>query len=57
MKATKMVHPSTARTITSDAEVARLLAQGWLEFADTRASGKRAVIQRKLRRRRKLLGY
>ncbi|MNJ31424.1 hypothetical protein D3C77_260610 [compost metagenome] len=53
MKLVKLAHPSQVRSVP-EGELDRLLAQGWTEIKPV--PSKRAIIYRKLRRRRKLLG-
>lgn len=56
MKVTKLVHPSHARSITSEHDAARLRAQGWLELDQTKPVSKAAARQRLYRNRCKRQG-
>ena len=51
MKATRLVHPSYARTILSEVDAARLRQQGWLELAETPPVSRGATWQRRYRER------
>lgn len=53
MKLIKLAHPSQVRSVP-EGELDRLLGQGWVEIKPV--PSKRAIIYRKLRQRRKLLG-
>src|SRR3990167_7818384 len=51
MKATKLVHPSYARTVLAEQDAARLRAQGWLELTESKSVSKTASWQRRFRQR------
>lgn len=56
MKTVRLVHPSHARTVLTEAEAQRLRHHGWLELPDTRPLTRNAAKQRSLRERYKAEG-
>ena len=49
MKATRLVHPSHARSVLSEVDAARLRSQGWCELPETRPVSQGAAWQRRHR--------
>lgn len=56
MKATKLIHPSYARTVLSEKDAALLLQSGWLELDEAHTVSKNAAKQWTFRRRCKEAG-
>lgn len=56
MRPVKLCHPSTARTILSEQDAARLRRAGWLEVTNSEPPSYNATTQRRFRERRKKLG-